>query len=255
MAQDVQKTAQTRHSLTEHGSKCRTERAHMEHDDAHQIQPDVQKACHQQEIQRALAVAQRTHQRAGHIVKQGEGDAPEDGADVDIRKVDDVFRGVRPHQHRAGQRHSNNGQHHGKEDGKPHGVGSVAAHLLVVLCAESPRDGDGKTAGDAVHKAQHQIVQTAHAAHSGQRFHAHKAAHDDGIGQIVELLEQAAQHQRHRKRKDQLERTALGHILCHRIKSSCHTGNRLDVVIFAVKNVLPERGRTSCTFMNDIIVE
>ena len=42
MAQDVQKTAQTRHSLTDHSGKCRTECPHMEHDDAHQIQPDVQ---------------------------------------------------------------------------------------------------------------------------------------------------------------------------------------------------------------------
>ena len=100
-----------------------------------------------------------------------------------------------------------------------------------------------------------QIIQAAHTAHSGQRFHAHKTAHDDGIGQIVELLEQTAQHQRHRKRKDQLQRTALSHILCHSIKSSCHTGNRLNSMIFAVKNALPERGRTFCTFMNGIIAE
>ena len=73
VAQDVQKTAQTRHSLTDHSGKCRTECPHLEHDDAHQIQPDVQKACHQQEIQRALAVAQCTHQGAGHIIKQSEG--------------------------------------------------------------------------------------------------------------------------------------------------------------------------------------
>ena len=33
----------------------------------------------------------------------------------------------------------------------------------------------------------------------------------------------------------------MGHILCHSIKSSCHTGNRLDVVIFAVKNALLQK--------------
>ena len=55
-------------------------------------------------------------------------------------------------------------------------------------------------------------------------IHAHETAHDDGIRQIVELLEQTAQHQRHRKRKDQLQRTALSHILCHG-KTSYHSGD------------------------------
>ena len=47
------------------------------------------------------------------------------------------------------------------------------------------------------------------------RIHAHETAHDDGIRQIVELLEQAAQHQRHCKGKDELERAALCHVFCH----------------------------------------
>ena len=255
VAHDVNKAADARHRLTEHGSKSRTECAHVEYDDAHKVKSDVQKACHQQEVQRTLAVAQSAHQRTGHIIKQGERDAPENGADVDIRKVDDVFRRIRPHQHRAGQCHRNDGEHHRKKDGQPHGIGGVTAHFLIILGTEGPGDRDGKTAGDAVHKAQHQIIQAAHTAHSRQRLHAHKTAHDDGIGQIVELLEQTAQHQRHRKRKDQLQRTALSHILCHSIKSSCHTGNRLNSMIFAVKNALPERGRTFCTFMNGIIAE
>ena len=46
-------------------------------------------------------------------------------------------------------------------------------------------------------------------------FGAHEPPHDDGIGQIVELLKQAAQHQRDRKGEDQLERAALCHIFCH----------------------------------------
>ena len=182
MAHDVQQTAKARHRLTEHGSKGRTECAHVEHNDAGKVQPDVQHTGHQQKIQRALAVAQCTHQGAGHIIKQSEGDACKNGADIDIRKVDDIGRGVRPHQHQPGHSHRNDGEHRGKSDGQPHGIGGVAAHLLVVLCAESPRDGDGKTAGDAVHKAQHQIIQAAHTAHSRQRLHTHKAANDDGIG-------------------------------------------------------------------------
>ena len=215
VAQDVQQTADASHRLAEHRGKGCTKGPHAEHDDAHQVQPDVQRTGHQQKIQGPLAVAQSTHQGTGHIIKEGEGDAPEDGADVNICNVDDVGRGVGPHQHGAGERHGDHRQHHCKGYRQPHGVGRVAAHLFIVLGTEGPGDGDGKAAGNAVDKAQHQIVQAAHAAHGRQRFHAHKAAHDDGIGQVVELLEQAAQHQRHCKGKDQLQRAALRHILGH----------------------------------------
>ena len=138
VAHDVNKAADACHSLTEHGGKSRAEHAHVEQDDAGKVQPDVQHAGHQQEIQRALAVAQCTHQGAGHIIKQREGDACKNGADIDIRKVDDIGRGVRPHQHQMGHCHRNDGKHRGKGDGQPHGIGGVAAHLVVVVGTEGP---------------------------------------------------------------------------------------------------------------------
>ena len=123
--------------------------------------------------------------------------------------------GIGPDQHRPGQGHRHHREHDGEKEAQPDGIGGVAPHLAVVLRAEGPRDGDGEAAGDAVDEAQHQIVQAAHAAHRRQRIHANKAADNDGIGQVVKLLEQAAQHQRHRKGKDQLERAALCHVFCH----------------------------------------
>ena len=215
VAADVDETADARHRLTEHGSEGRTERPHPEDEDAEQVEADVQRAGHQQEIEWPLAVAQRAHEGAGDVVQQGEGDATEDGADVDVRDVDDVVGGVGPDQHRPGQGHRHHREHDGEKEAQPDGIGGVAPHLSVVLRAEGPRDGDGEAAGDAVDEAQYQIVQAAHAAHRRQRIHAHEAAHDDGIGQIVELLEQTAQHQRHRKGKDELERAALCHVFCH----------------------------------------
>ena len=215
MLEDVEQTANARHGLTEDRRKGRTEGPHLEHDDAQQIQPDVQNACHQQEIQRALAVAEGTHQGAGHVVQQGERDAHKDGADVNIRQINDVIRRVGPNKDGAGHGHRGHGEHGSEEHRQPDRVGGVAAHLTVVLRAEGPRDRDGKAARDAVDEAQHQIVQAAHAADRRQRFHADEPAHDDGIGQIVKLLKQAAQHQRDRKGEDQLQRAALCHIFCH----------------------------------------
>ena len=66
-------------------------------------------------------------------------------------------------------------------------------------------------------EAQRQIVQAAHAAHRRQRFHANKQPDNDGIGQVVKLLEQAAQHQRHRKGKDRLQTRPCVISFCHTI--------------------------------------
>ena len=54
MLEDVPQAAQTGYCLAEHGGERRTEHAHLEDDDTEQIQPDVQKACHQQEVQGRL---------------------------------------------------------------------------------------------------------------------------------------------------------------------------------------------------------
>jgi hypothetical protein len=54
------------------------------------------------------------------------------------------------------------------------------------------------------------------------------------------LLEQAAQHQRHSKGKQQLQRAALRHIFGHGNIPPAHT-KKMDVRIFAVKNALPEK--------------
>ena len=138
VAHDIKKAADARHSLTEHSGKGRAEHAHVEHNDAGKVQPDVQHAGHQQKIQRALAVAQCTHQSAGHVIEQGERDARKNGADIHIRKVDDIGRGVRPHQHQTGHSHRNDGEHRGKGNGQPNGIGGVAAHLVVVVGTEGP---------------------------------------------------------------------------------------------------------------------
>ena len=243
MLEDVPQAAQTGHCLAEHGGECRTEHAHLEDDDAEQVQPDVQKTCHQQEVQGPLAVAQSAHQGAGHVIQQGEWDADKDGADVDVRQINDVVRGIGPDQNGTGHGHRDHGKHCGKKDAQPDGIGGVAAHLHIVFCPERPRDGDGEAAGNAIDKAQHQIVQTTHTADCRQGFHAHKAAHDDGIRQIIELLEQAAQHQRHRKGKDQLEWAALRHIFRHTHIPPWESITDLITRIFSDKNAPPRNGQ------------
>ena len=212
----VSKAPHPGHGLADDGGQRRAEHPGVKGQDEKDVQEDVQHAGHDQKVKGAAAVPQRPHIRAGDVVQQGEGDAGKDGADVHVGHVDDVGGGVGQHQDGPGQGHRRRRQHRPEQQGQPDRVGGVAAHPLAVPGAEAAGQRDGKAAGDAVHKAQHQVAQAAHAAHGSQRLHPDKAAHDDGVGHVVKLLEQAAQHQRHREQQDQLQRLALGHVFGHK---------------------------------------
>ena len=79
---------------------------------------------------------------------------------------------------------------------KPRGVGHMAAQITVIPRAEQLRDWDHKAVADANDKAENQIVDRPGRADRGQRTDTAEPAHDDGIRQRIELLEQVAQHQR-----------------------------------------------------------
>ena len=52
-------------------------------------------------------------------------------------------------------------------------------------------------------------------ADSGKRLLAVEVADDDGVGSVVELLQEVSCHDRQRKLHNELPRRAPGHILCH----------------------------------------
>ena len=65
--------------------------------------------------------------------------------------------------------------------------------------------------GHALTEADEQVDGRAAGAYCGQRIAAQKVADDDGVGGVVELLEQVAKDERHREEQDTLPDAALGH--------------------------------------------
>ena len=91
----------------------------------------------------------------------------------------------------------------------------MAAQITVIPRAEQLCNGNCKAVADADDETQNQIVDRAGSADRGQRTDTAEPAHDDGIRQRIELLEQVAQHQRQGEQENNFERTAARKVFCH----------------------------------------
>ena len=184
----------------------------MEIDDEHQIQHDVEHGGQQQEIQRALAVAQRAHDGRSQIIQNHGGNAQQHGGKISVGFVDDVGRRLHPDENLPRQRDGNRRDDQSHRRGKPDTVGHIFAQILLVMRAEALCNRDGQSRAGTHAEAQNQELQRAHRAHCGQRVHPQILTDDDAIGHAVKLLEEVAENQRQRKSKNMLRRTAEGHI-------------------------------------------
>ena len=214
-AAQINKAQHAGDNLRDVGGQRRTKDAELERYDEQQIEPDVQRAGQNQEIQRRFAVAQRTHNSRHHIVQKDERNTGKNPADIDNCAIDDVLRRLHQLHHRAGQRHGGNRQHYATHNAEPCRVGHVAAQVLVVPRTEQLCNGNGKAVADTANEAQNQIVDRAGCADRGQRADAAEPADNNCIGQRIELLEQVAQHQRQCEQKYNLEGIFACEILCH----------------------------------------
>ena len=215
LAAEINKAQHAGDDLRNVGCQRRAEHAEMERHDKQKVKADVQCAGQNQKVKRRLAVAQCAHDGRHHIVQKDERDARKNPADVDDRAVNDVVGRLHQLHHRAGQRNGADGQHHTGRHAEPGGVGDMAAQIFIVPRAEQLCNGNRKAVADADDETQNQIVDRAGSADRGQRTDTAEPAHDDGIRQRIELLEQVAQHQRQAEQENNFERTAARKVFCH----------------------------------------
>ena len=211
----IDKAQHTGNDLRDVSGQRRPQNTHLKRDDEQKVESDVERTGQDQKVQRRFAVAQCAHDGRHHVVQKDERDARKNPADVDDRAVNDVVGCLHQLHHRAGQRNGADGQHHAARNAKPRGVGHMAAQITVIPRAEQLRDWDRKAVADANDKAEDQIVDRPGRADRGQRTDTAEPAHDDGIRQRIELLEQVAQHQRQAEQENNFERTAARKVFCH----------------------------------------
>ena len=80
-----------------------------------------------------------------------------------------------------------------------------------VLCSQILRHHHTGTYGDALTEADEQVDGGAAGAYGGKSVGTYKIAYDDGVGGVVQLLQQVAQDQGHSKQQKAFGDAALSH--------------------------------------------
>ena len=136
-------------------------------------------------------------------------------ADAQQRLIEHAFRRAGQHENGLCRQPADNHQSHAERRAECDNSVQRAVDLLAVVLPDEQREHGIRPDRQSDDQVDKNTDERHTAADRRQRFHTDEPAHDDGIGQIVELLKQAAKHQRDRKGEDQPERAALCHIFCH----------------------------------------
>ena len=106
------------------------------------------------------------------------------------------------------------------------------AGLLVVARAQILRHHHARAHGKPLTEADEQIDGRPAGAHGGKGIAAHKIAHDDAVGGVVQLLQQVSEDQRQGEQQQALDDAALGHqiVLGGGFNGVCHGRSPFDAV-------------------------
>ena len=103
----------------------------MQHEDAEQVEDDVQDGGQQQEVERGLAVAQCSDETGEQVIKESERNTDEDDQKIEVGTMQDVVRRLHHEQDSLAKQGSDDGQHNGNDEGNPKTVGYVTPQVAV----------------------------------------------------------------------------------------------------------------------------
>ena len=144
---------QAAEQLADNGGNGCALHAHTQRNDEQPVQPDVQEAGDQQEIERVLGIAQ-TAQNGGGVVEQHRGrNAEENDADVGHRVREQLGRGVDELQQRGSNEGGDDGEHHTQDHAEDRTIEQVLVHVLAVPCTKALGHRDAKARTGSQYKA------------------------------------------------------------------------------------------------------
>ena len=213
---DIDQAEHAAERFAQHGGKGTALGAPIQHLNKEQVAADVQYRTDHQEVQRAFAVAQRTHGGGEEIIEEGEQQPTEHDAQVVHSDGKDLFRHLQQTEQRICQDHTGQREHQGKDGACNGGGGDLTLHQPGVACPERRADKDACTQADTVDEQDRQRHQRVGGAHGGKGILAHEFADNDAVHGVIGQLEQVAQHEGDRKidqqRCDRAGRHILGHM-------------------------------------------
>ena len=144
-------------ALGKGGRDGRARYAHMEKDNQHNVQHNIDKAADNQKIQRSAAGADRTQNARAHIIDKDKDKPRKIDAQVGRRHIDDILRRVEQLQQGPGQQDGQNRDDDATDNRKGVGGAQSPLHALLVLCPVVLRDNNCCAGGQAGEKADDQV--------------------------------------------------------------------------------------------------
>ena len=198
------------HDLRKGGRGSRALDAPAEDKDEEEVERNIRHDADEQVVERTLGVAHRAQDAAAHVVEHGRHHAKEEDAQIGGGGVERFGRGLHPHEKLPRRGDADDGEDKAADHRKEHSGADAATHALRVPRAEVLRDDDARAGRECNESVDEQVGDTGRrAADRGERGLAERAADDDSVGGVVELLEQRAEHDRQREEQHPLPDAAL----------------------------------------------
>ena len=180
--------------------------------DKHIVQHNVDTRCNQQVDQGGHGISETAQHAAQDVVVAAARDSQADDDQIVPAPADDALRRSQKPQKRHGDKRPNNhddqrsgaGQHYAGADGLGKG--------FPLARAEELGHHNASAHGNAHEQDQHQIQDRAGAADRCQRIVTHKAADNNTVHCIVELLGHIAQEHGNRKLDDLYDGLSHRHV-------------------------------------------
>ena len=218
-ADDAAQGEQGAGHLADHRGDGRTGHAPAQHRNEHHVQHDVDQRRGDEEVKRPLGITDGTQNIGAGVVQDLGYHAQKVDAQIQRGCVQNFVR--RAHQahhglgrHKACQR-KNRTDDHAEHQRRVY----LAVDAVIIPRTETLRYHDTYAAAKPNEQAYQQVDERPRCAHRCQRPGAHKVAHDEGIGGVVQLLEQRAEPDRQEKGQ-QLPGDAAGQNI--RLFDICH---------------------------------
>ena len=201
----------TGHQLADIGGNGRTGHAHLASGDQDKVEDDVGDGGSAQVEQAPLGVAGGVQDTGRHVIHHAEQHTAKIEPHIEHRILQHLCGGV----HGGEQGPADGNAAHGQDRTQNGRKGQRGVHrsvrALPVLGSQKLGHHDTGTHGNTLAEPDEQEDGRSAGADGCQRVAAHKVAHDDGIGGVVQLLQHVAQDQRHREEQDALPDAALCH--------------------------------------------
>ena len=154
-------------------------------------------------------IARGVHDSHGDVVHDAEQDSEGVDPEVGDRALHDIGRRTHPSEDgRCHQDPEDRQEQSGNQSECQVGMDGLP-EPLVVSGPEILGDDDSGTEGQTVEESHHHEYEASGRCHAGQRLRAKGVAHNQGIGRIVQLLEQISQKERNGECDDFLPKASL----------------------------------------------